>query len=842
MKKLILKIASIVLAFFLGILIMGYRMMGGNSDLMDSMAEATLPIVSVVLDGQEYNTMHGYLGEMDGQSIRGDVIPLPEDRRLSIVVDPYETSVKRIYYEIRTLDHSRLIEDTEVGFSVKSNRLEAELPIKDLLDNGEEYALIIQLETEQGQTIAYYTRIANIGATRLAECLEFAMNWHDATFDKENTFSISQYLESDASADNDTFAEVSIHSRYRQIIWDQMEMEPYSEVKTYVTEIDNSVSALRLDFVTQYTNSENETEYYQVQEYFRIRYTDQRVYLLDYYRTADRIFTGEADVFEETQLELGIRSGEVHYRKNEEENIVAFVQNGELWSYDLARNDLSYVMGFRDGWDERSDFEDHDIRILDIDESGSMNFLLYGYMNRGIHEGHTGVAVYHYDAVANTVEEQIFLESDKPYAVLKEQLGELAYVTAEEVLYLYLDGSIYAIDLGTREWTVITEQLPKDCCLLSEDQTIMAWQEEDSLSGAGEIHLLNLNTGRTQSIQAQEREYVRGLGFMGTDFIWGAASETDVQQDPAGNVIFPMYRISIRSASGETIREFVYGDQGKYVISVSMENNRISLQCVSKSADGSYVEAAPEPITNNTEEPEEKILLKTKTDAGKKREYVLAFAQKRDKADPKKLAPKQVLFEESRTVKLEQKEAMECYYVYGRGGMAGSYGTVREAVAAADAVMGVVTDKNQVLIWNRGDRKTRTVISGFESRAQQESKNTLAAGLSAILNFEKIYPDVNYELEQGKNAREILEGNLEARVLNLSGCSLSTVLYYVSRGKPVLALTGTSSAEVIVGYDPQNIILLDPVTGDTHKMGMNDSAAYFEESGNLFLAYLEQEE
>lgn len=840
MKKLILKIISVIFAFLLGILIMGRYMSAGNNELMDSMAKASLPLVSVLLDGQELNRMHGYVGEMDGSSIRGDVVPLPQDRKLSILVDPYETSIQHIYYEVRSLDHARLIEDTEVGFSVRSNRIEAELPIKDLLDLEEEYALIIQLETEEGKIISYYTRIANIGENSLKASLEFAKIWHDATFDKENQVSITKYLESDSTADNSTLGTVSIHSRYRQIIWDQMEVEPYSEADVYVTEIEPSITALHLDFVIQYQDDDQNTEYYQVQEYFRIRYTEQRMYLLDYYRTANRIFDETSGVFGENELELGILDDTVHYLKNEEENIVAFVQNGELWSYDVARNHLAYVMGFRDGWDIRSDFLDHDIRIINIDEAGSMDFLLYGYMNRGSHEGKTGIAVYHYDSVANTVEEKIFLESGKSYAMLEQDLGELAYVTQEKILYLYLEGSIYVIDLDTRDWKIIAQGLSRECYWLSEDHTIMAWQDGNSLYEAEKLHLLNLDTGRTKAITAEAGEYLQGLGFMGTDFIWGAAKDTDIQKDPVGNVIFPMYKISIQSRTGETIREFEYGEQGKYVIAVSMEDNRISLACVTKTEAGGYEEAAPEPITNKAEEKEEKIFLKTKSTADKKREYIMAFTDRKETAAPKKLMPKQVLFEGSRTVELTQEEKPEQYYVYGRGRLDSAYGTVREAIAAANAVMGVVTDQHQNCIWNRGGRKTRTQISGIEERESQMGETNLEICLSQILDLEKVYPNVKEELEQGKNAYEILSGNLEEQVLDLSGCDLSTVLYYVSRGKPVLALTGASDAVLIVGYDPQNTILYDPDTG-IGKMGMNDSRAYFEESGNLFIGYLEKE-
>lgn len=86
---------------------------------------------------------------------------------------------------------------------------------------------------------------------------------------------------------------------------------------------------------------------------------------------------------------MGILDTAVEYRKNDEENIVGFVQNGELWCYDVAQNKLSLVFGFREGSDLRGSYDEHAIRILKVDESGSMDFLVYGYMNRGTHEGET---------------------------------------------------------------------------------------------------------------------------------------------------------------------------------------------------------------------------------------------------------------------------------------------------------------------------------------------------------------------------------------------------------------------------------------------------------------------
>ena len=46
-----------------------------------------------------------------------------------------------------------------------------------------------------------------------------------------------------------------------------------------------------------------------------------------------------------------------------------------------------------------------------------MDFVLYGYMNRGQYEGKVGTAVYHYSAEQNVVEEKFFLSSTKAFEI-----------------------------------------------------------------------------------------------------------------------------------------------------------------------------------------------------------------------------------------------------------------------------------------------------------------------------------------------------------------------------------------------------------------------------------------
>ncbi len=846
MKKLVIRIATIAAAFLLGVAGMSYFLMAGNTDSTAEMAEATLPLIYMEQNGRDLNLLHGYTQSMDAASVRDAVYPLPQDRTVSFRVEFPDTKVQKIYYELRSIDTIRLIEDGELtDYSREGRAMTVDVKLKDLLDDGEEYLLVIRLGLEKDQEAYYYTHVKKLGDNHLEECLDFVEEIHSALFDKNNTVSIAQYLESDDSISNKSLAHVSIHSKYKQLIWGDMDVEEpdTADVRTYLTEVDSAVASVRLEYPVTYANDAGETETYEVTESYRVRYTSQRMYLLNYDRKVDRVFDPNLDIFTKKGMDLGILNTAVEYRKNDEENIVGFVQNGQLWCYDVAQNKLSLVFGFRDGDDLRSAYGEHAIRILKVDESGGMDFLVYGYMNRGNHEGETGVALYTYDALTNSVEERAFIESRESFAVLQSKLGEMAYVNNDGQFYISLDGAVNRIDLSTMECTTVADGLAADSGMVSKDGHLAAWHKENSLYASQNVAVLNLDTGESREIQAEDGYYIRALGFMGTDFIYGEARRSDVQKGLTGNELFPMSRIIIENEQGEIVREFDYESQGKYVTDITIESNRISLNCVQKSADGSYVAADPEPITNKTTEIEEKIALETKNSESKEQEYYFALSGTRGSGKLRTLTPKQVVYEGSRSLTLENEAADTRFYVYNFDGtFGGAFTGANEAVQTAYEAMGIVVDRQQNILWTRGGRKTRTDLGTMSNPQQKDGESSLQAALEILLGQQKSYSDVGTYLAQGYTPYEILSEETEGRVLDLSGCSVSMVLYYVSRGYPVLALEGGSQAELITGYDPQNIVVTDPLTCESSKRGMNDSTQQFADLGNLFLVCLPETE
>ena len=163
-------------------------------------------------------------------------------------------------------------------------------------------------------------------------------------------------------------------------------------------------------------------------------------------------------------------------------------------------------------------------------------------------------------------------------------------------------------------------------------------------------------------------------------------------------------------------------------------------------------------------------------------------------------------------VAIEAKERTEdIYYVYAKGHLDSMHTSISEAVQRADEQLGVVVNRKQQLIWERGNKKT-------------ECKLDIST-----------FPDV---ILKGKMNLKKLAKNLDQQVLDLTGCTLDSVLYYVSEGTPVLAKT-PDGVVIISGYDQYNTILLKPGEAETYYYGLEESADLFEKAGNQFITYFD---
>ena len=157
----------------------------------------------------------------------------------------------------------------------------------------------------------------------------------------------------------------------------------------------------------------------------------------------------------------------------------------------------------------------------------------------------------------------------------------------------------------------------------------------------------------------------------------------------------------------------------------------------------------------------------------------------------------------------------------------------------------MVNDKNNY-VWFKGNRLKSNQIMAITRSAEayddMTSKSSAAVCIDLVLGFEGANRNVEALLARGDSVGQILEDALpEADILKLDGCSLSSILYYVNQDIPVLAMLNDGEALLVIGFNDQNTVLVNPKTGSVYKYGMNDSAKLFEENGNHFITYLREE-
>lgn len=839
MKKTIIRIAVCVVVFLASALIIGSIMNQGHNNMTMEMAPATLPMITMESGGVACNELHGNTVEMDVAYQKDCITLLGEGRQANFTVDTFGREITGISTEVRSIDGSRLIENSEVtGWKANGKSFSVSLTLKDLIDTNTQYSLTLILELEGEQKVYYYTTILWNDDVHISEILEFATDFHGKLYDKEVAKELTKYLEPNSKlTDNGTFHKVNIHSSFQQITWGSLEPVQEDAASIRLTQISGNVASLLMDFVVSTGEGKNKI-YYNVEEYYRVRYTSERMYLLDYERTMTQI-PDTTRMYANDKILLGITDENVDMMESADGNTVVFSDMGQLLSYNAATNGLTVIFSFydKDNADRRTLYDKHGIKILDVDEGGNVKFAVYGYMNRGRHEGETGIQIISYDNSLNTIEEEVYIPYSKSYAVLKDEMEQLLYRNRQQHVYFFLENGVYDVDLENRSAEQLVSIRQDDSLQVSENHEIIVWQEGDDINHSNQLNVRNLNTGEQTVIRAEDGEAIRPLGFMGEDIIYGVARESDIRTENSGQIFYPMYKVCISNSSGDNLKE--YGQDGIYIVDCAIEGNQITLSRIQRSENGSYQEILDDQIMNNVEEePGQNKVVTADIDIYER--YVQIQTKTTiDTKTIKVLNPKEVVFEGGRELTLDAVSEVSRYYVYNAYGVQGIYSAPGKAVKEAYDSAGVVANDRGITVWLKGNRVSRNQIMAIKEESVTDQKNSLTVCLDNILRHAGITRNTEYDLAQGKTAIQILEENMTGvQVLDLSGCSLDAVLYYVNQDIPVLAILEDGEAVLVTGFNEFNVVIMEPSTGKLYKKGMNDATTWFAENGNHFISYM----
>ena len=810
-RNIVIRVIVFAAVYVIAVLAASRYLNRSTPDMASVMADSTFPLVYMQQGGINFNCLHGYNREMDVSEMRYSITPLTEQREVTIRIQNFGAAVDSVSYEVVSIDGTQSLENTKVvRLETDGDYVTSTLKLGNQMLMNKEYVLKL-LVTTGGRGIYYYTHVLLADGLHTADYLNFAAGFWDKCINKTDLDMVGAAVEPDETTDSEgTLAHMDIHDSVNQLTWANLNPQIYYKPTPRLTEINENTATMTLDYRISASAENGSTEIYNVHEYYRLRFTDSRVFLLNFDRTTDQVFNPESnEVIDTAGIVLGITQKDVEYMPDEKNRVIAFVQQNVLWTYRRDTDVFTRVFGFpqQENMDERDFYRENTIRVLDVSSQGNVVFAVGGYMNRGLHEGGNGIGVYYYDAGSALVRELCFLESNENTERIQMDMRECLYLTEDRsTVWTLLNGVLYKVLLATDDVQICAEGVHNDCYQGSKSGRYFAWLKEGKMYASSTIESIDFESGTIREITAGENEFLRPLTYMKEDLVYGTARAVDISAEHGGNAMFPMYRLTFEDGSGNIVK--VYEPNGLYVTGVSQSDNLLNLERVAWNGT-LFAEASPDQIVSADTTDDVNLGLGTKETDRRQTIVLLRVGTTLDEGECA-VGSSKTLTGSQRTIPMPQNaEPEQLYYVYAAGGLDALCTYPNDAIVMADKLFGVVVDYNQNYVWVRGDKKTQYEI---------ELKNV---------------PTV---MRTGTLDKAELEAGTGRQVIDLTGCTLDEILYFVSHDRPVLAVTA-DGVKCIVGYDEYNTHLLTPGEDEWYYYGIQDSTALFLASGNEFYSY-----
>ena len=709
MKRILKKAGILLLVFLLGTAGTALLLNSESTDNRSDFNDAVFPEVMVDMNDTLINRMYGYAQPMQADFTRDSVTPLDTSKELTFKVNPYDSEVKSFSYEIRTSDGSKVLENKKIKNLVKEDQyLSVDVEIGSDLRMNQEYSMQIALELDEG-TAYYYTRVVSRSQVHASDYAAFVKYFYEACLDKESADALGSYLEPQTTGAATNYSGININSSLSEISWGNLAPQLCQEGIPVIKEINETTASVVLEYQLTSQNEDEETELYDVKEFYRMKYQDTRIYLLDFQRSANQVFDGTLPVYEDDGIILGVRDKNVEYMMNDAATVIAFVQEGDLWSYSPGNEKVNQVFSFRklkDG-DFRDSRTQHDIKIVRVTDEGDIDFVLYGYMNRGVREGYCGVCVYHYSNDQNVVEEKVFIPSTESYEFLKEDLGTLSYVSTENALYLLFANKLYKINISDGTSEVLEEGIKKDDFAVSDTGAHAAWIIQEGES-AGNIKEIDFETLETKSLAPSSGQSLVLNGFMNEDLVYGIVVDGDVIADDNGHETTGIHTVRIEGFDGTLKKE--YHQDGLYVTDITMGNTMMEFQLSKKTKKG-YKAVSKDNILNNSKASTNTVSVELVTNSRTGTQIRLALTETPEIQEPLVVYAKMKNIGDDRIILDTQIPEEDIYYVYAKGGLDSTFTDPALALQRADDQTGVVLNRAQQYVWERGNKKTKLTLN-----------------------------------------------------------------------------------------------------------------------------------
>jgi hypothetical protein len=470
--------------------------------------------------------------------------------------------------------------------------------------------------------------------------------------------------------------------------------------------------------------------------------------------------------------------------------------------------------------------------VLQVDEAGSMYFILYGYMNRGNYEGKTGVVLYSYDGQQKLVEEVGFWESTESASYVMQEVEKLSYFSGGEKFYCCMDGNVISFDL--KEGTTVVEipYASDNKIYISENHSCFV------LASDGAVSFWNLENGTVRNVITTVNKKIIPQGFIGNDFVYGIYDKEDGILQSDGTYAEYMREIHIEDASGKVLKKYTV--EGIWISDCTIVGNQVILDRVVLS--NGMVEAASRDqiIASKGGNNNTNYIQSAMTENYQTIKQV-SLKNKMDLDSLERVEAKEVFYEGSRSIDVRTESQAAYYKVYSPWRINEYVTDAGEAVRKASLAEGYARDHMGAIVWKKEASSVKNQIMAIEleeASAQKSSKNVC---LDIVLRQMGNPIETADLLVENKTCQEILAlAPEEYQWMDITGCSLESMLYYIDRDIPVMVLYDTGEAILITGFNQFNIVVMDPVARKLGYMSRSDAKAMLESTNNQVFTYYHQ--
>ena len=739
------------------------------------------PIIYQEINGFKTNVLRAYRNQNYSMVSNESLSVLGKDRDFTMVIKKNNTEFENIEYEIRDKNSNELIERTVVGvpFS-KDNEVKVSTNLQNLIEKDRIYMMSIKIDLIDKRAF-YFTNIIYKDRTNLESVIEMVSDFTKRTFSKTEAATLVKYLETSKNKDLRQLHHVTIQSSYDQITWADTKMKLESDLHLKIYEAQNYCFNIDIDYLTSEIRDRKKQLFINTDKYV-VRWDDKRYYIMKFDRTTEELINVENREYdiERDRLYLGITNiNDVKKIESAEKNYFMFAKRKEIYIYDREKRTLKniYSNGIRDKESYEKVFDNYDVKLISIEETGEAKFIVYGYNMRGTGEGYIGISFFTYLPDTDTVEENFFIPLYTTYQSLKYDLNKLCtYINNQ--LYFKTYDRVYSIDVNTEELVLKTQNIDETTSAASTNGKFLAYNSTDVEKK--DIIIVNLDENKQRTISPKSDETIEVITCMNDDLFYGVTKTKNIWND-SERVVGRVFD-SIQVVNLETDEKKIFSEKNIYYYNFIASREVLKYNKYEKEGEHFNLITNGVIINNYQEEKIEEYQIKEEFLKEKLRVAYISLGLKNEQIIYKRYTPLKLKMIEVVPIEKEVRKEKDIYYVYDNGNLVSKKTILADGISEIRDSFGYVKLNDKTTCYNRSNKANVSYLRQNDSI------------LENIKEFRE-----NFYLKENS-----------VLVMNITGVTERDLEYYISLGEKVAVYRDNEFKYFVTGYDNMNYVLEYP--------------------------------